>query len=355
MQRAAARPSRRPGPPQLFETRRDERRRHRVVRLEKAAREVQPDSLSRGQIDQDRSRVAAKRRAVVQHDVRPRLRHLARREPLLVVDVAEDRLHQLVVRNPPVPGGIPDHRDLLRRPGGRRRQRNRRLRARVRPRSSSTRRSAKSGPSSSSMWRISTIWNSSRSARPISSRKLIDAADRPRAAPFLEREAAARSAGRTPAPRDDWSAIVFFVHEPARAHVLEPREAGHVDAADGSRGTLQLIARCLQSRPPDLALAVGELDLRHAADDREHRPADAQHDIRSDSCEERRASREERLPPGSRSRRAPSAIAGVRRARISSASGSSAASSVEIRAFSHASRSLMPRVPGAATGTSAAR
>ena len=124
--RPPVRPSRRPGASQLFEARCDERRRHGVVGLEKAAREVQPDSLSGGQIDQDRSRVTAKRRAVVQHDVRPRLRHLARREPLLVVHATEDRLHQLVVRNPPVPGGIPDHRDLLRRPGGRSRQRNRR-------------------------------------------------------------------------------------------------------------------------------------------------------------------------------------------------------------------------------------
>ena len=42
-----------------------------------------------------------------------RLGHLSRRQPLLVVDVAENRLHQLLVGDPAVAGGISDHGDLL--------------------------------------------------------------------------------------------------------------------------------------------------------------------------------------------------------------------------------------------------
>ena len=192
------------------------------------------------------------------------------------------------------------------------------------------------------MWRISTIGNSSRSGRPASSRKSMDAPHRPGAASLLERESAAASAGRTPARRGGWSRSCSSPRaSPCRR--TERRQARHVDAADRSRGALQMRARCLQPRPPDLALAVGELELRDAADDRQHRPAHAQHDI---------AKRELRAGGRERFCRRPSAGRRQRsrapEARISSASGRSAVSSVEIRAFSHASRSLMPSGTGRA-------
>ena len=70
-----------------------------------------------------------------------------------------------------------------------------------------------------------------------------------------------------------------LVHEPARAHVREVGQTRHLDAANGPRRALQVLARRLQPGAPDRALAVLEVELRRVADDRQHRPAHAQHDI----------------------------------------------------------------------------
>ena len=93
-----------------------------------------------------------------------------------------------------------------------------------------------------------------------------------RAASLLEREAAARPpaelAGDVAIGHDR-----VLLHEPAGADVREVRQAGHVDAADGPRRALQMIARRLQPGAPDRAVAVLEFELRRVADDRQHRPA----------------------------------------------------------------------------------
>ena len=81
--------------------------------------------------------------------------------------------------------------------------------------------------------------------------------------------------------RATWRLVTIGVllHEPARADVRETRQARHLDAADRLRRALQKLGRRLQPGPPDRALAVLELELRRVADDRQHRPAHAQHDI----------------------------------------------------------------------------
>ena len=63
--------------------------------------------------EHDGARVAAQGRAVVGQRARRRLDHLARSEPLLVVDVAEDPVHQVDLRDPAVACRVADHRHEL--------------------------------------------------------------------------------------------------------------------------------------------------------------------------------------------------------------------------------------------------
>jgi hypothetical protein len=103
-------------------------------------------------------------------------------------------------------------------------------------------------------------------------------ADRIGATSLLEREAAARfppeRAGDMTVGDDE-----VFVDEPTGADVGVWRHAGHVDASNRLCGPAKPVAGILQPLAPHVALAVAELETRHAADDRQHRPPDAQHDV----------------------------------------------------------------------------
>ena len=291
-----------------FEARRDDRRRHRVVGFEKAAGEVQSDRLARRQIEQHRSRVAAERRTVVRAATSAsRLRHLARREPLLVVDVAEDRLHQLLV----------GHRGCRGRDSRSPRPAASAVRGAVAsgigaasvvpPDAASTRSSAKSGPSSSSMWRISTIGNSSRSARPASSRKSIDAPIGLAPLPFLNVKpprAAPAELPRDVTIRHDR----VLVHEPARADVRDVRadRSRRCGRRPARRAAVDRLDACSRDRQTSLSLSLN-CSCARAPDDREHRPAHAEHDIAKRLSERAPASRHD--VPARPEAPAPSAIA----------------------------------------------
>ena len=100
--------------PDLLEPLCDDRRRHGVVGLEKAAREVQSNRMPGREIEQNRARVPSECRTIVEQDVRFRFRQLTWCEPLLVEHVAEDRVHQLCIGRSAVPGWVADYGHLLR-------------------------------------------------------------------------------------------------------------------------------------------------------------------------------------------------------------------------------------------------
>ena len=122
----------------------------RVVRGEEAAAEVQAEGLAAVEIDDDGTGIAAQRRAVVQEARLLDPRHAAGREPLLVVDLAVDLLHQVRFGNAAVIGRIADGRDILghRRSASPARSASRASRS---PAIISTSKNATSGPGSSSM------------------------------------------------------------------------------------------------------------------------------------------------------------------------------------------------------------
>ena len=83
-----------------------------VVRAQVDAAEVQAERLAGGEVEHHRAGVAAEGGAVVLQLARADRRELPRREALLVVDRAEDRVHQLRVGDAAVAGGIADNRHL---------------------------------------------------------------------------------------------------------------------------------------------------------------------------------------------------------------------------------------------------
>ena len=105
---------------------RDGRRRHRVVRLEEAPREVERHRLAGVEVEDDRPRVPAEGRAVVEQEPPIDPHHLPRREPLLVEDVPEDLEHQVLLGDPAVARRVADDGDLALLIRGPRREHDRR-------------------------------------------------------------------------------------------------------------------------------------------------------------------------------------------------------------------------------------
>ena len=89
-----------------------------------------------------------------------------------------------------------------------------------------------------------------------------------------------------------------LVDHPAGADVIRRGEPSDIQTADGACGAIERSARRLEPRSPHGALAVGEPQLRTAADHGKDRPADAEHDI---------AERAVERPPRERSRAAKAA------------------------------------------------
>ena len=79
---------------------------------------MQSERLPAVEVEHDRAGIAPERRAVVPEKRVFHARHAARRQPLLVVDLAVDALHQVRFGDAAVVGRIADRRDFLRRPDG---------------------------------------------------------------------------------------------------------------------------------------------------------------------------------------------------------------------------------------------
>jgi hypothetical protein len=86
---------------------------HGIVRAQERSTEVQPERLAPPEIEDDRARIAAQRRAVVKDTTLLDARDRSRREAFLVVNAAEDRFHERRFRDATVVGRITDHGDVL--------------------------------------------------------------------------------------------------------------------------------------------------------------------------------------------------------------------------------------------------
>ncbi len=202
-------------------------------------------------------------------------RDLTGREALAIVDVAENRLHQLLIRNAAVARRIADDRHLLSFAERRGRERNRpgeRLRRRgsVHPQQGKVRPLV--------VFDVQDLGDLKRQLVPaIDLVQEVDRCADPPRDPAGEGEpfaAAARELARDVTVREDG----VLVHQPPGAHPLQFGMARQVDASDRHRGAVQRVAGRLQPAPPDFAGAVGELEARRSLHHGEHRPADPKHD-----------------------------------------------------------------------------
>ena len=270
----------------------------------------------------------------MQHDVFLRLGDLARRQPLLVVDVAEDRLHQLRVGHAAVAGGISNHGDLLLGLARAMRPEGWAAPGSCRPDRLSTRRSAKSGPVV--VFDVEDLDDRklelARRGRS-SSRKSIDAVIGSAGAPLLEREPG--RAARSPNSSATWRLVtIVFVStsQPVPTYV-ETRQTRDLDAADGLRRARAAGAEaCSRARQTALSLSLNSSCAASPTIASTGRPTrstilrtdagSALGDARGPGQERPAISDREPGSPGSRPRAARSVDA-----------------SVETSAFNHASRS----------------
>ena len=204
---------------------------------------------------------------------------LTRRQPLPVVDVAEDVLHELLVGDAAVASGIANDRDLLLAPEASAWRAGLGAPATCRPNAGSTRRNAKSGPDESSICqdlynpeleltsssRLLEEINRHRSALPLASRAKSEAL--PEAASERQRDMPVRDERFAVRPASRCRRIGRSEGRPPRS-VRPPAPR----AADASRRPR------VSTRHTALALSA-KFEPGRPIDHRQHRPAHAQHDI----------------------------------------------------------------------------